>query len=356
MIIIFDLNLNLKDKIKEPVIIKNISIIKKDDQLYLKSISKNGVTGFTKANSRLQHLMGILKNLVIPFFLDKDAREIERIINDIYRYQRNYKYAGMPFWNCVGHVELSLWDLLGKTVNKPVNKLLGNIIRTEIPVYLTRFNRYISPEQEVEKIPPLINKYGFKAIKLKIGGRMSQNKDVSPGYTEKLINLVYKNIDSNIEINVDANGSYEPDKAIEVGKMLQKYNINFFEEPCPWENFPGTKQVADNLDMKVAGGEQDSNLYKFKWMIENRCVNIIQPDILYNGGLIRCLQVAKIAERANMKIAPHNPNSGYEAYPLLHFASVTPNIYDFMEYRIASEVKDGKVKVPTEPGLGNINL
>ncbi len=61
-----------------------------------------------------------------------------------------------------------------------------------------------------------------------------------------------------------------------------------------------------------------------------------------------------MAEKVGIKIAPHSPNSGEEAYPMLHFASLTPNIYNFMEYKIGSKVKDGRVKVPQEPGLGKL--
>ena len=68
----------------------------------------------------------------------------------------------------------------------------------------------------------------------------------------------------------DANGSYSAAKAIEIGKRLQEMKYLWFEEPCPWEELSETKKVADALDMKVAFGEQDSSLWLFQWMIENK--------------------------------------------------------------------------------------
>ena len=60
----------------------------------------------------------------------------------------------------------------------------------------------------------------------------------------------------------------------------------WFEEPCPWEELSETKKVADALSMKVAFGEQDSSLWLFQWMIENKVMDVVQPDLNYNGGFI----------------------------------------------------------------------
>ena len=252
----------------------------------------------------------------------------------------------------MGHIEVTLFDILGKTVNKPVGKLLGNVIRSQIPVYLTRFNRDRSPEEEIKRLKDIIPQYGFEAVKLKIGGRMSYDKDVYPGYSEELLKLAREKLGDEIIIYVDANGSYSPKKAVEVGKMLQKYNVSFFEEPCPWQNFAGIKYVNDNLEIPVAGGEQDSNLYKFEWMIENQAVDIIQPDIIYNGGIIRCLQVAKMAEKKGINVIPHAPRKGIEAAPLYHFLSVINNAGPYHESRITDDINNTMVNIPKGPGLG----
>ena len=115
--------------------------------------------------------------------------------------------------------------------------------------------------------------------------------------------------------------------------------------------------------MVVAGGEQDSSLPRFRWMIEHRVVNLVQPDLAYNGGLLRCLRVAKMAQRAGMSITPHCPKADPNTAYMLHFAAVVPNLGPHQEYsapgprgswwRVPSfEVENGVVPVPTGPGLG----
>jgi L-alanine-DL-glutamate epimerase-like enolase superfamily enzyme len=122
--------------------------------------------------------------------------------------------------------------------------------------------------------------------------------------------------------------------------------------------------VADALrKVLVAGGEQDTSFDKFRWMIRHRAIDIVQPDVNYNGGFIRAARVARLAAAAKMDITPHAPQPGFHAAYMLHFASATPNLGRFQEFRAearkpdgwfspALEVKEGRVRVPTGPGLG----
>ena len=162
----------------------------------------------------------------------------------------------------------------------------------------------------------------------------------------------------------DANGSYSAAKAIEIGKRLQEMKYLWFEEPCPWEELSETKKVADALEMKVAFGEQDSSLWLFQWMIENKVMDVVQPDLNYNGGFIRAARVARMARKANMWICPHNTQTGAASVNILQFAATTPNIGPWMEYVSRGptkkeswytpnfEIKNGVIPVPTGHGLG----
>ena len=130
----------------------------------------------------------------------------------------------------------------------------------------------------------------------------------------------------------DANGSYDAKNAIEIGKRLQEMKYLWFEEPCPWEELSETKKVADALDMKVAFGEQDSSLWLFQWMIDNKVMDVVQPDLNYNGGFIRAAKVARMARKAKMWICPHDTQTGAASVNILQFAATTPNIGPCMEY------------------------
>jgi L-alanine-DL-glutamate epimerase-like enolase superfamily enzyme len=261
-------------------------------------------------------------------------------------------------------VEQSLFDLLGRTARKPAGELMGGVLRKEIPVYLSGSGRDTTAEEEVDVYVRGVAETGAKAVKFKIGGRMSANRDTYPGRTDKILELAARQLAGKVTLMADANGSYSAAKAIEIGKRLQDMKYLWFEEPCPWEQKSETKKVADALEMKVAFGEQDSSLWLFQWMIENKVMDVVQPDLNYNGGFIRAARVARMARQANLWICPHNTQTGAASVNILQFAATTPNIGPWMEYvsRAAAkkeswytpnfEIRNGVIPVPTGHGMG----
>jgi L-alanine-DL-glutamate epimerase-like enolase superfamily enzyme len=194
---------------------------------------------------------------------------------------------------------------------------------------------------------------------------MSDNRDAMPGRTDKILELAAKHLAGKVTLMADANGSYDAKNAIAIGKRLQEMKYLWFEEPCPWEELSETKKVADALDMKIAFGEQDSSLWLFQWMIENKVIDVVQPDLNYNGGFIRAARVARMARKAgNMWICPHNTQTGAASVNILQFAASTPNIGPFMEYVSRGpakkeswyspnfEIKNGVIPLPPGPGMG----
>ncbi len=344
-----------------PIRIASIELLRNGNHFFVQSVSADGAVGISETK-QVEDFIPILLRRVIPQFIGKDARDLESLVDEVY--VANYKMAGQAFWCPVAYVEQSLFDLLGKVARKPVGELMGGVIRRAIPVYLSGSVRTTTAEQEVEIYAKAIQATGAKAVKFKIGGRMSRNADAYPGRTERLIALARKTLGDDIIIYADANGSYDSARAIEVGKMLQEHKVGFFEEPCPWEELGETKRVADALTMLVAAGEQDASLWRFQWMIENRVMDVVQFDLNYNGGFVRAARVARMARQANLPVVPHNTQTSASATNLLQFASCVPNVGRFMEFpnrgpvKEASwysphfEIKNGVIPVPAGPGLG----
>lgn len=351
------------ERFTSPVILETLHVLRVENKLLIQARTKDGATGYALANERLHYLLPILQELIIPYFIGKDVRDLDALIDGVYAHKSNYKLAGLAFWNCVGHVEFAILDLLGKLANQPVSALFGPVLRTEIPIYLSSMRRDTTPAQEVAWVGERLAATNAKAVKLKIGGRMSSNADAAPGRTEQLVALARKTFGDEIAIYVDANSSYDAPTAISVGRMLEAHGVGWLEEPCPFEDYEATKAVADALTMTVAGGEQDTNLHHFAWMIRNRGVDLVQPDLLYNGGMIRTLRVAQLAAEAGMAVAPHSPKNDPQAAYLLHFTSLVPNLGPHQEWRAVApdaaawytpqyQVVNGRVAVPQAPGLG----
>src|SRR5690349_17732454 len=355
---VFDLSKHLP----APVKIASIELLQSGKQFFVRTRSTDGVEGIVLTKD-MEDFVPILHRRVIPHFIGKDARDLEKLVDEVYI--ANYKLSGQAFWCPVAYVEQSCFDLMGKTAKKTAAELMGGVLRKEIPVYLSGSARELSADDEVEVYVRGVEQTGAKAVKFKIGGRMSDNRDAMPGRTDRILELAAKKLAGKVTLMADANGSYDAENAIAIGKRLQQMKYLWFEEPCPWEDKMEMKKVQDALEIKIAFGEQDSSLPMFDWMIQNKIIDVVQPDLNYNGGFIRAARVARMARKANnMWICPHNTQTGAASVNILHFAASTPNIGPYMEYVHRSEAKpeswykpnfairNGVIPVPTGPGMG----
>jgi L-alanine-DL-glutamate epimerase-like enolase superfamily enzyme len=348
--------------LKDPVIIESIELLRKGRDHFLRVRSQEGAEGISVDNGRADILHPILNRLIIPYFIGKDARELEAHLFGVYRDRDNYKFQGLALWCPVALVEFAILDLLGRLTGKSMSELLGGVVRTRVPFYVASGRRDTTPDQEIDYLRSLIEKTGAKAIKYRVGGRMSRNQDASPGRTEKLIPLTRKTFGDQMAIHADANSSYDAPHAIPVGRMLEDINAVYFEEPCPFDDFDATKKVTDALRIPVALGEQESSHARFHWCIRERVADIIQPDLFYYGGLIRSIRVARMAAVRDLPTTVHL-SGGFGFVYSLHFAACTPNIGTWQEYKQGVEtygqwfnpplrINDGALTIPQGPGVG----
>ncbi len=351
------------DALKSPIIIDSLRLLKKDRDFLVHVRSRDGAEGVSLTNPpRAEYLDRILKQLVFPFFVGKDVRQLETLLWELYRFQDNYKLQGLALWSPQAWVEFAILDMLGRIAGKPIGALLGDIVRRDVAIYVASGRRDTTPEQEIEHLRKLVEQSGARALKFRVGGRMSRNADAMPGRTDRLIPLVRKSFGDAIDIHADSNSSYDPPLAIKVGRMLEEIKAVYFEEPCEYDQLDETKVVADSLTIPVAGGEQESSHWRFRWMIANRGVDIVQPDLHYYGGLIRSVRVARMAALAKMPTTVHI-SGGFGFVYMLHFASAVPDPGRYQEYKLGTErygnwfdppiqVNLGKMTVPTGPGVG----
>ncbi len=345
-----------------PVIIESIELLRKGREHFVRVRSKDGAEGVSVDNGRMGVLHPILNRLIIPYFIGKDARDWEEHLFGVYRHGDNYKLQGLALWSPVALVEFAVLDLLGRLTRQSLGELLGGVIRTRVPFYVASGRRDTTPEQEVDYLKGLIEQTGAKAVKYRLGGRMSRNEDAMPGRTEKLIPLSRKALGDKVAIHADANSSYDPPQAIRIGRMLEDIKAIYYEEPCPFDNFDATKQVSDALSIPVALGEQESSQWRFQWMIRNRVADIVQPDLFYYGGLVRSRRVARMAEVCDLPTTVHL-SGGFGFVYSLHFAACTPKIGPWQEYKKGVEsygqwfdpplrIIEGALTVPQGSGVG----
>ncbi len=259
--------------------------------------STNGAEGISVGNNmQMVSLYAIFTRRLQPFFPGKDARDLEQLLDEVYVYQSNYKLQSLALWVPLATIEFAILDMLGRIAGKSMGELIGEIHNPKVAVYQANNFRGKTAEESIEGIKKQVEETQAQAVKFKIGGRMSHNADYPPGRTEKLIPLVRKTFGDKMTIYADSNGSYTADEAIRIGKILEEYKIDFYEEPVPFDWYEETLEVAQALNVPIAGGEQEPSLHNFRWLIAYDALQIVQPDIFYFGGMIRSMKVARMAD------------------------------------------------------------
>ena len=345
-----------------PIIIEKIELIRTHRQWIVRTTSKDGMVGLGISNTRMPISYPMLTDLMAPYCIGKDARTLEKLIDEIYVYKSNYKLAGIPYYVALSAFETSTLDLLAKCRKVSLGGMFGPKIHDRVNVYAASGNRGNTAEEELEILKRRVDEIGAKAIKFKIGGRMSKNADSLEGRSEELIYLTRKYFGDDFIIHADGNGSYDAPEAIRYGKILEDINAYFYEEPCPFDDLEENRKVREALTIPIAFGEQETSLRRFRWLIERHAASVLQPDILYNGGLIRTTKVARMAAAADMTVTPHTSDQFCFVY-ILHFTSYTPNIGKYQEDKqglaLANELmdgvltmKDGELNIPDVIGVG----
>ena len=302
---------------------------------------------------------------VAPWVLGRDATDIQALIDRVE--EKEHKYPGSYRCRALAGLDTALWDLHGRIAGKPVVALLGGK-PGRLRAYASSMKRDITPQDEARRLVALRDRYGFNAFKWRVAAECGRDVDEWPGRTEEIVPTVSRALGDGIDKLVDANSGYSPARAIEVGRLLEQEGIGHYEEPCPYWHLEQTKVVTEALSLDVTGGEQDWDLATWQRMIDLRAVDIVQPDVMYMGGLTRTLAVARMAQHAGMPVTPHSANLSLVTMCTMHLLGAIPNAGKYLELSIEGadyypwqqdlflgdpyRVVDGHVTIPAEPGWG----
>jgi L-alanine-DL-glutamate epimerase-like enolase superfamily enzyme len=350
----------------DPVIIASVKLLRRNKQYVCRVRSRDGHEGISVSNSQqMEVFYPVFVKRFAPFFTGKDARDLESLISAALVYESNYKAQSLAIWVPIATIEFAILDMFGKLANLPMGMLISDrIYNKEISVYQANGERDNPAEEVIEHLKQDVAVSHAKAIKFKLGGRMSHT-EYPPHRSDKLIPMVRETFGDQMIIAADANGSYTVEEAIRIGKIMQEYKYAFFEEPVPFDWYEETRQVADSLEIPVAGGEQEPSMHNFRWLIGNGGLSIVQPDVFYFGGMIRSMRVALMANAFGKQCIPHISSTGLGYVYMMHFVSCIPNSGPYHEFKEFNNVlpyhcgtstlrsdENGKVTLPSGPGFG----
>jgi D-arabinonate dehydratase len=276
----------------------------------------------------------------------------------------------------ISGLDIALWDLMGQTAGLPLYRLLGGY-RDEVPAYASA--GFYAEGKDAEGIADEARGYveaGFRHVKIKVGRttdtpmnplvHMEAPDFATVTFAEDLrrVGAVRKAVGNDVHLMVDANNAWTKPTAQEAGREFERLGIHWFEEPVPTEDLRGSAALAASLDVPIAGYETRTGLAGFRDLIEARAVDIVQPDVIWSGGITACRRIAAVAAAAGMPCVPHVFSTAVSLAGNLHFIASLPNSYllefDQNPNALRTELLDepitpderGIVTVPDGPGLG----
>jgi galactonate dehydratase len=333
--------------------------------IFLKVKTDEGLVGIGEATlqNREEGVLGYLQGAVRRHVLGSDPFNIEDLWLRMYR--NDFWRAGVIATTVMSGIEIACWDIIGKALGQPVWRLLGGRCHDRVKAYANAwYTVERKPEEFARRVQMVLDK-GYRALKVDPFGpgalELSREEKVR---SVELIAAIREAIGPEIEIFVEMHGRFSAATAIELARMLEPYRPGWIEEPCPPEDIPSLKKVAEHVTIPVATGERYFTRYGFREVLESGAPDIIQADVIHAGGLLEMKKIAAMADVRSMLMAPHNSNGPVCTAASVHFDFCTTNLKvqecfdDFSETWVVEAVpgtprpRDGYFYLPDKPGLG----
>ena len=286
-----------------------------------------------------------LDDNLVPRLIGEDPLFIGKIWEKMYDADRGLRKKGVPVYG-MSAIDIGLWDILGKSVGRPVWQLLG-AVSDRVSVYGGGgFLSYSVDDlvKEAERGMAL----GCRYYKMKVG---------LPDVMENVrrVRDVRKALGDDMKLLVDANQRWDAHTNIKVANLIEQYDIFWYEEPVYADNIDLCAEVARRINIPVATGENEYTRYGFRELIERGAATILNPDITRVGGISEMMKISHLAAAYDVKIAPHiAPELS------IHVMAAIPNAL-LLEWSISRtkglwredpQVVDGAISVPNRPGHG----
>jgi D-galactarolactone cycloisomerase len=267
------------------------------------------------------------------------------------------------------HIELALWDIIGKIAGLPVSQLLGGA-RDSLPAYAST-GSLKEPAAHVDVVQQLRD-LGFRAVKLRV-------RHPEPAQDVAVVEAVRSAVGDDYTLMVDANQGWRvhglapyPEwdfkRALRFAQACDDLGVYWLEEPLYQHDYEGYATLRGSTGVRIAGGEMLCELHPFREMIQRGALDVVQPDATLSGGILISRKVAVLAEAFGVEYAPHTwtngiglaanlqcmgaaPNSSWCEYPF-EPGSWVPEARDAMLTEPLRIAADGTISVPSAPGLG----
>ena len=333
--------------------------------IFLKVKTDDGLVGIGECTlqNREEGVLGYLQGAVRRHVIGSDPFNIEDLWLRMYR--NDFWRGGVIATTVMSGVEIACWDIIGKALGQPVWRILGGRCHEKIKAYANAwYTVERQPEEFARRVKVVLEK-GYKALKVDpFGPGALELARAEKVRSVELVAAIREAVGPEVEIFVEMHGRFSAATAIELARMLEPYRPGWIEEPCPPEDIPSLKKVAEHVTIPVATGERYFTRYGFREVLESGAPDIIQADVTHAGGILEMKKIAAMADVRSMLMAPHNSNGPVCTAASVHFDFCTTNVKaqecfdDFSETWVVEAVpgtprpRDGFFYPPEKPGLG----
>ena len=314
-----------------------------------------------------QSLNAIIEHDLAPLIVGEDPRDITRLWDRMYNgsradlaLTRGHVFPaigrrGLTICGISG-IDIALWDLLGKSLNTPVWRLLGGRKAPRMPAYAS--GGWASADRIVEELKGFLDRGGFRAVKMRVGAG-----DGTLAHSVARVRSARAGLGEDIDIMCDAHGTMNVAQAKRFCRQVADCNLGWFEEPVTADDKVGLAEVRASTDIPIATGESEFTRFAFRDLIALRAADILQPDVSIAGGITETMRIEALCAAHQLRFAAHIWGGALTFAAGLHCSAAATSSF-LLEYSLGANpmlhelavedftARDGHIEIPERPGLG----
>lgn len=332
--------------------------------------TSDGLSGIGETYGRNAAEAEMIHTYMAPVLARRDARDIERLWNDLY-HQIDFQIAGGTEMRVLSALDLALWDLLGKALNAPVYRLLGGRANPRVRLYNTcfphRYDFHTEPDRIMREV---MDGYAIRAIKIwpfdRAAAQSNRQFITQNAIDEALkpVRILRDKFGDSIDILIEFHSMWSVTAAERIAKALESYKPMWLEDMLLPGNWAQYKQLADATSLPLTAGERMAGKLQFQSMLDSRSIRFVMFDVCWCGGITEARKITTMADAQQLPFAPHTAGGPLLFYASTHLSTACPNLWiqescqRFYEAdwpkMLANPLvpSDGAVTAPDLPGFG----
>ncbi len=330
-----------------------------DRCLLVRVYTDAGIVGTGEAGLWAHHAMVYHAiNELSEYYVGKDPSLIEHHFQVV---SRDTHFSGAILSAAASGIDIALWDILGKSLGKPVYQLLGGKCRDKVRVFAvvtgdTPEARAASALRSVEQ--------GYTSLRTMPFSRGWETWTPSKviGDVRDSVKAIREAVGYGVDLGIEAHRNFPPHEAVALAGELAPYRILYYEDPVAPESNEALSYVARHVNLPIATGERCHTLYQFRDLINTGSVSLVRPDLSLAGGYTQCKKIAALAEASFVGVFPHLMGSPFNMAAYVQLDAAIPN-YFLQESHLGADAlneildeplqrEGGYVIVPDRPGIG----